>query len=274
MEWLKEKQVLWYHGIQLNDFKTYCEQGAVLSRRQLSQHNYTFTRFFSDSKDFEGGYWDRIFGNFVDFGAQFARFETGLPNLYGPITLVFSHSSWATMPGLQFSDRSVSIRTFDPATHVIDPNNLPGHFKKNNNGRWFPKKNSLEFSSSAATVPFRHLAYILVDPISYQTVDLVPIVEEILKDNRLIGEGNIITPNQLKVRELAAEGWEERLHLLVEWADSLKGRLLHRSEQLSSTVPQELADWLTSLREPAPQILASWLTYTYNGTLLHMPKGR
>ena len=78
---------------------------------------------------------------------------------------------------------------------------------------------------------------------------------------------NIIIDKKVIKRNIKCE---QTLGHLLNFSDSLAGRLLHKNEKLEDLVPNNLVTWFQKLNPVGNAILASWLTYTYNGTLLHL----
>jgi hypothetical protein len=249
-----------YHAISLNDFHTYIKEGGILSREKLSESNPYFTRFFSDPKDIQLGCWNRTFGNFTDLGARFGNFGNSVPNAFGPINIVLSKSVLNDLSDVKVTKVSISQQKYNANEHDVEMSKLSALFNENN-GTHYPNNESqgLEFSSSTECIEWKHVAYILVDPIEFNGKSLKAEVERILSQN---GIHKKVLHRNIKC--------EETLEHLLQFSGALAGSLLHKNQKLEDVVPENLSCWLSELNPIGKSILASWLTYTYNGTLLHL----
>jgi len=249
-----------YHAISLNDFSTYVSEGGILSRERLSKANPYFTRFFSDPKDMKLGCWNRTFGNFTDLGARFGQFVNCVPNAFGPINIVLSQSVLNELEDIKVTKVSISKQNYTPSEHDIPISSLHDFFIEKK-GVHYPNNDSqgLEFSSSTECINWKHVAYILVDPIECNDKKLKCVVEEMLLKNGI----------EIKVIERKIK-CKETLDNLLSFSHSLAGSLLHKHQRLEDIVPDQLTNWFDELNPIGKSILASWLTYTYNGTLLHL----
>ncbi len=253
-----------YHAIQLNELRSYVREGGILSRKKLASVNSHFTRFFTDAKDYELGCWDRTFGNFTDFGSSFYRNTKWSPNAYGPITLVMHGDTLDELQEVRLTRRTITrvselseLLNFDDYPHYFDTSDIQKKL-------YYPLKNNnaMEFSCADDCIPWKHIKYVLVDPIEFCGVSLTDRVAALFQETGL----------ETRIIERTTD-CPESAHILSElinWADTLQGSLLHRSQNLKDTVPVSIKRWFDGLHDIAPRILASWLTYTYNGTLLHM----
>lgn len=74
---LEARDAKLYHACQLEDFKSYLALGGVPSRNKLLGSGLKFTEFDTDTIDKQNKVWDKVFGNFSDFGQVFARAGSG-----------------------------------------------------------------------------------------------------------------------------------------------------------------------------------------------------
>ena len=103
-----------FHACQLKDFRSYVRLGGVPSRNKLLNSGLDFTVFDTDAIDKENKVWDKVFGNFSDFGRQFAKPETrSQPNPYGPIQIVMKPNILRSVTDLSITLRSAGARDFD-----------------------------------------------------------------------------------------------------------------------------------------------------------------
>jgi hypothetical protein len=89
---LEERRVCLYHACQLRDLESYLDISGVPSRKLLEDEGLPFTPYSSDVGDLRNEAWDKVFFNLQDFGRGFAeegRQKGWVPNVYGPILLVF-----------------------------------------------------------------------------------------------------------------------------------------------------------------------------------------
>lgn len=99
--------VRFYHADNLRHFSLHYQHKALLAKSELIKLDSGYTRFYSDKSDEESGALDRVFGNIYDFGAIFARAPGTTPNIYGPITLVFRSTSFASMRDIAITPKSI-----------------------------------------------------------------------------------------------------------------------------------------------------------------------
>lgn len=244
----------------MNDFNTYIKEGGILSREKLSEANPYFTRFFSDPKDMKLGCWNRTFGNFTDLGSRFGKFVNSVPNAFGPINIVLSENVLSELEDVKVTKVSISQQKYNPNEHDVVISSLGEYFIEKN-GAYYPnsKSQGFEFSSSTDCIGWKHVAYVLVDPIDFNGKKLKSEVEKLLAEKGI----------DKRVIERNIECKDTLGHLL-NFSDSLAGSLLHKNENLDELVPDCLTEWFSELNSTGKAILASWLTYTYNGTLLYL----
>jgi hypothetical protein len=103
-----------YHACQLKDFRSYLKLGGIPSRNKLLNSNLEFTTFDTDKIDKNNNVWDKVFGNFSDFGREFTKeFSRSQPNPYGPIQIVLNSNALRSATDLSITLRSAGARDFD-----------------------------------------------------------------------------------------------------------------------------------------------------------------
>lgn len=258
-----------HHAISLNDFRIYLDERAILSRADLSELNPYYTRFFSDAKDVRTGNWNRVFGNFTDYGSLFAHTNTSaVPNAYGPILIIFKSNYFQNIVGnnsLRVTKKTISSSSFNPNTDFIDISTLHEYFEITSRGFYnYPKTEfkGIEFScAQRLNISPDTIHKIIIDPIYHNDIRLIDKVQELLNNYSI----NVET-----IERRLTEDKINILRHLVSWSNSLNGKLLHKNIILRDHVPEHLQIWFNNLNDIGVKILASWLTYTYNGTLIHM----
>lgn len=162
------RRVRFYHAENLRNFATYCTWRAVLSRSELKQKDPVYyTRFYSDASDEDLGALTRVFGNIYDFGSIFARAGNTIPNVYGPITLVFKPTVFAQMTDISITPKSiVNLGAAWTAARVTDPAVVDEIVAGDAYGRPVaPEWQMSELSCENSSLSFDHLEKILVEPI-------------------------------------------------------------------------------------------------------------
>ena len=173
------RQVRFYHAENLRNFRTYCEARAVLCREELMvQDPAHFTQFRSDDDDARLGVLGRVFGNIYDFGAIFSRAPQSIPNIYGPILLIFAPSVFSMMADIRITPQSIathlgswaqaSIRTNAQVDTLVEGDNFGSPINTN----W----HFCELSCDNRRLPFDHLEEIVVEPITVCGSRLVEVV--------------------------------------------------------------------------------------------------
>lgn len=200
---LENRNTLLYHACQLKDFRSYLKLGGIPSRNKLLNSKLQFTVFDTDKIDKQNDVWDKVFGNFSDFGREFTKeASNSQPNPYGPIQIVFKPNALRSASDLCISLRSAGARDFDrnkePINNsqdvnkifqYIDPEQAPTENHKKNiafanelNSR-FNKNNcfSPEFNCEVTDeiLSFEDTIYILVDACQYKGKDLINEVQSL-----------------------------------------------------------------------------------------------
>lgn len=209
--------VRFFHAENWRNFQSYCAAGAVLCRGELMRRDGEgFTAFYSDDEDRARGALGRVFGNLNDLGSVYARFRRTIPNVYGPIMLVFQPWVFARMQGIRITQRSIvslhggwesaALRT----AHQIDEL-VPEYGAGNLDGRdWF----ACEISCENQTLPFDALERVCVEPIVVQGQWLRDRVEAELRSH------GIFVP--VEERSYADQSKPAALQSLVELCEGLQ----------------------------------------------------
>lgn len=113
VELLKRREVSLFHACQLQDFKSYLELDGIPSRALLEQRQLAFTEFSTDQQDRINNDWDKVFGNFGDFGNAFAFGGAGVPTVYGPILLEIHPEAFLEAIDVAVCLRSAGKKDFD-----------------------------------------------------------------------------------------------------------------------------------------------------------------
>lgn len=200
---LEARSVNLYHACQLKDFRSYIQLGGIPSRNKLLNSSLDFTAFDTDKIDKENQVWDKVFGNFSDFGREFTKEKSkSQPNPYGPIQIVFKPNALRSASDLSITLRSAGARNFDRDKECLknsqevemmfqypNPNQAPTTNQKKNiafaselNSR-FGRDNcfSPEFNCSTKDelLSFDDAIYIVVDACLYKGKHLSTEVERL-----------------------------------------------------------------------------------------------
>ena len=247
-----------YHAAQLRDFETYIDLGYVAPREELFQRDArTFTPFESDKDDVQNGVGEDCFGNLLDQG-RFSKKGNGIPNIYGPITLVFRTEALRNTGAQNITIRRNAIWTRQ-ATHadVLDCEQLRGLYDKWEHAR------SGEFQIHSGALQLGDLAYVLVNPISIANDKLLSRVETLIKGLQTRSG----FPIRVHERFFENDG-RDVYATLVEWA---KGYEKNAGDY--KTLPTALSYRFDSLPHldsfKAPQ-LERFANYLDHGTLSRM----
>lgn len=260
-EFLHQKFAKLYHACNLLDFKSYCARGALLSKRQLKTLELEFTRFYSEKSDQVRNLDDRIFGNLSDFGGRFWHADAALPNVYGPITIIFGRSIWEHCTDIAITRKTASSADWDLASDRIGLPELADCYQKNG-FYWGLKRGlqGLEVSISNNLLRLSLAERVVVEPIQ----GLANVVRKSWQDSGLDASKVIerqihAAPSKRELQRLIFDG-------LLDWARENAGSYANLEGE-GTNVPAALADWFASLPEARRRALGSWLTYTYDGTI-------
>lgn len=262
---LVAKEAKFYHAINYADFGAYCRNNAILSRRLLSTLFPDYTKFFSDKLDQDIGVWDRLFGNLNDIGKYFWSYENSTPNAYGPITIVLRKEAWYELTDISITKRTITSVNNEQINHINIDNifeEFNGHYRLKSGYK------GTEVSASNSKIGLNNIAYILIDPININKQSLKKHVLLLLEKTDLLNNG--ISEKQIIERTVYEVSQKILIEKLLNWARSLRGKLLLNNEQLENSLPNDLKDWFIQLDSWKKRPLASWLTYIYNGTICHL----
>ncbi|WP_338800558.1 hypothetical protein V9L13_22275 [Pseudomonas sp. RSB 5.4] len=237
-ELIKRKAKL-YHACQLQDFLSYVKLGGIPSRNKLSKSGYNFTFFDTDQIDKEHQLWDKVFGNFSDFGTNYARSSSkSFPNPYGPIQIVLNPSATDNMLDLAISLRSAGSKTFNRATECLKKSDefkrifSNTEIKNDATDKFIAFSNVLnerfertdctspEFNTSIKNelIPVADWAYIIVDNCAY-------------KDGLLIDELKKTAPKSVHSRDYQ----DDRAELIFELSSLTKTYDCNKQSLLSNS---------------------------------------
>lgn len=236
---LTNRQSKLYHACQLQDFRSYIKLGGIPSRNKLSNSKLEFTVFETDQIDKEHQLWDKVFGNFTDFGYNYAKPPNkSFPNPYGPIQIVLNPTALDEMSDIAISLRSAGSKNFNRDQECLkssdefkllytnieekgDSTDKYFAFSKTLNER-FERTDctSPEFNCNVPDeiIPFKYWAYVVVDNCSY-------------KDGLLIDEASKISPKKIYPRTY----WGDRGELIFELSELTKTHDCSKSKLLSNT---------------------------------------
>lgn len=200
---IKNRGARLYHACQLKDFRSYLELGGVPSRNNLLESGLEFTEFDTDNIDRTNLVWDKVFGNFSDFGRNFARPNTrSMPNPYGPIQIIFDPLVLNSATDISITLRSAGARDFNrnneclqSAAEIekiykfINPEDASHDHEKTYLA--FSEELNVRFSRNNCTSPefncevgdellnFDYAMYIIVDGCQYQGSALINEIENL-----------------------------------------------------------------------------------------------
>ncbi len=202
---LESRDTNLYHACQLKDFKSYIKLGGIPSRNKLLNSNLEFTAFDTDKIDRENNVWDKVFGNFSDFGREFSKENSkSQPNPYGPIQIVLKPNVLRSATDLAITLRSAGARDFDrdeenlKSAHEVEkifqhPDASQAQTAQEKKNIAFSKELNARFGRTNCTSPEFNCAsanellsldnaiYILVDACIYKDQDLITEIEKITK---------------------------------------------------------------------------------------------
>ncbi|MBL8622270.1 MAG: hypothetical protein JNK64_13235 [Myxococcales bacterium] len=259
---LGREGVRFYHAENLRNFSTYCTAGALLSRAELMRRDPVgFTRFRSDEEDERLGALSRVFGNIYDFGSIFAKAKNTIPNIYGPITLVFRPSVFGGMTDIAITPHSIvthrdqwqSERVADAATvdSIVGGDGFGGAVAR----QW----QMCELSCAEPALSFGALERILVEPIKIGDKQLVDYVRSVA--------AGLGVPIAVRVYRHTVN--VDLLQNLVSFCEALTEGL---DDERWSFDEVALADW-KGLTDDKRKRLAGWCRYFYFGTLAEAREG-
>lgn len=250
-------KVRFYHAENLRNFSTYVSAKALLSRSELMKRDpEKYTRFYSDEADEKLGALTRVFGNIYDFGSIFARGRDTVPNVYGPIVLVFKPEVFAEMSDIAITPKSIathldkwtSVRVTERS--VIDEIVVGDDYGRPVADAW----QGSELSCEGPTLSFASLEKVLVEPISIDGVALIDYVREVAASLKV----------PMKVRPYSRDENRARLQDLVDACESLDDAIDHDEwSYREGDLPESWA----SLDEAKRKRVPGWSRHFYYGTL-------
>lgn len=200
-----------FHGAQLRDFETYVGCRYVVPRAELFERDVTeYTPFDSDHDDQERmDCAADFFGNLVDQGI-FSRNGGGIPNVYGPITLVFYPNALRNSGSNAVTVRRSAIWSSDEAAReVLDGGGIRALY----NDKGYASRGEIQVHGG--TLRLADLAYVVVNPITINGQALIERVRALLRD--FPGRNGFPVP--VYVRDFVEDG--ARVYAqIVEWATS------------------------------------------------------
>lgn len=271
VELFAKRGVKLYHSAQYQDFLTYLELGGIPSRSLIEKHNLKMTKFISDENDQINNVWDKVFLNPLDFGDIFKR-GNGIPNVYGPISFVFTPHALLNANNVAICLRSAGCKEFnreeDTLKSINDVKRIfayeysddPHYFFENSIIK-FKKYLKKDFKMDYVSDPeisldiknnllgfAQYLLEVIVDPYNIDGILLVN------KVSRKINEYNV----QTSVKERNLSGISSRI--LPEIVNILKKDLPALFElENYSPIDSELSDWASRMREK--RLGQQWLNY-------------
>jgi hypothetical protein len=222
----------------------------------MEQDSHGYTRFYSDEEDHRLGALGRVFGNIYDFGAIFARGRGAIPNIYGPIALVFKPAVFSKMSDIAITPKSIAThldrwqqeRVRDVA--VVDEIVSGDSFKNPVASQW----QGCELSCAEHSLSFDALECILVEPI---TVCGVKLVDHVRRAAKRFGVS-------IAERAYTRKDNKDAIQELVDTCETLPDNLDETTwifdEQL---LPKQFAEVADERRKRVP----GWCKYFYFGTL-------
>jgi hypothetical protein len=207
--------VRFYHAENLANFRTYAAESAVLCRKRLMRQDPEgFTAFYSDEEDESLGVLGRVFGNLYDFGEVFGRGRGAIPNVYGPIMLVFRPEVFSQMRDIRITQRSIAslhARWTDAALSTEAEIELL--LQGDKYGRPIhPDWHFCELSCSTPKLPFSFLEAVRVEPIRVHGQRLREVVQAELDAHGIdvpVEERTYSNPSNRRVLQELVELCEE-----------------------------------------------------------------
>lgn len=242
-----------FHGAQLRDFETYVALGYVAPRSELFERGVSqYTPFGSDIDDQErmdcaGDF----FGNLVDQG-YFSQYGHGIPNVYGPITLVFYPNALRNSGSDHVTVRRGAIWSGDEdARQVLNAQGIRGLY----NDKGYARRGEIQLHGGSLRLA--DLAHVIVNPI---TVNEQPLIERVSVLLRNV-PGRTGFPVPVYGRRFFEDG-ALVYNQLVEWANDAP-----RSGGTYDTLPEELQKRFIPLGDWKYANVSRFAEYLAHGTL-------
>jgi hypothetical protein len=251
--------VRFHHAENLHDFAVYCREGALLARAELRRLSPSFTAFYSDPSDEERGALTRVFGNLRDFGTIMACGRGAIPNVYGPIHLVFRPDCFAMMSDLVITKTSIVSLGDSWRAEAASTAREVDHIAS---GRAFDDYVSrdwayAEVSCAESRLDFALLDKVIVEPIAFAGRRLVDVVRAELHMAGIRGV-KVLERDYQRPENLEAIG------ALAGFCEHLPAGLNEQSSDFRSA--SELAAFADRPPERKRR-LALWARYFYFGTV-------
>lgn len=170
-----------YHAENLRNFRTYCRNKAVMCRNDLIENDPKFyTEFYSDSTDRKLGALGRFFGNIYDFGSVFSRAQDTVPNIYGPIMLIFRPEIFSSMSDICITKKSIaSLRERWRESAIVSESEIDLLLSGDRYGSPInPSYHYSEISCANSRISLDFLEKIIVEPIAIHGIQLIDLVRE------------------------------------------------------------------------------------------------
>lgn len=192
-----EAGVGFFHADNLSEIGAQLAQKRVMSRqRLLSVPGYQPTAFFSDEDDKVMGAFGRVFGNIRDFGVLFATCGNSIPNVYGPIAMVFRPQIYEQMTDVVITKESIikygrdrdrwrgaAASTEEEVAAIVQQHRRK--YKNPQSQKYDDAWVFAELSCAERELGFEHLESLVVEPIRVFGVDLPEFV------GGLVGESGV-----------------------------------------------------------------------------------
>jgi hypothetical protein len=225
-----------HHAAQLRDLKTYVLLGHVASRSELfKQGKGGYTPFPSDSFDVLEGCDDDFFGNLPD-QSSYGKNGNSIPNIYGPITLVFRPSSLRDSGANNVTVRRGAIWSKNADSRVaLTPDDVTRLYLNP-----FGTAGAGELQIHRGSLQLIDLESVIVNPITLHGHDLINGVRDLLGHTRT-RHGH---PINIVERDFGGDG-RDIYDKLVAWAADF-GENAGNYESLPGIIQERFArlgDW-------------------------------
>lgn len=256
--------VRFHHAENLHDFSVYCDQGALLARAELRRLSPEYTKFYSDESDEKHGALSRVFGNLRDFGTIMACGRGAIPNVYGPIHMVFRPECFALMSDIVITKNSIAslgdswreqaARTTQTIDHIASGRDNDGHISRD----WM----YAESSCSESRLSFDLLEEVIVEPITVMGHGLYQLV---LSTLHMAGYDRV----RVRVVERTYQRSEnvDAIRAAVRFCEGLPEGLPARSPAIEAVA--QLPEF-GHCKAPVQRRLPLWARYFYFGTLAEL----
>ncbi len=253
------RNLQFYHAENLENFRTYCAAGKLLCRRELMNRNPSrFTVFYSDEGDRKLGALGRVFGNLGDFGDIFQRSRRSIPNIYGPIQLVFMPAVFSSMRDICITPKSIAtlgwrwrdeaLMSEEGINELLRVDGLHGQIN--------PTFSFCELSCGNDSIPFEFLKCVVVEPLKVSDWSLQEIVESELRDRGV--RIPVVTRSYVRTEN------REALQQLVDVCDGLQRPRYRDTFLLPAT---NLPGFFHGLDQYKKRRLVLWCRYFTHGTM-------